>query len=107
MRESTGVEKGRREQHIARNSWKPEEYEEPREVIAIAKAEWEVRSLCVCLCVFVSEYRICTAHLMYCCVVSVCVPVCMCRCVSWCMCQSMSNAYECASRVVLLSTGPV
>lgn len=45
LRESGPGEKAKREQHIARNNWKPEEFEDVAGLIDMAKGEWEAASI--------------------------------------------------------------
>ena len=42
LRESTSAEKAKRELHISRSNWKPEEFaDNPSDLVDIAKGEWE------------------------------------------------------------------
>jgi hypothetical protein len=49
LRESSGIEKAKREAALVRSPWKPDEFSELSDLVALTKAEWEVRSLFCCV----------------------------------------------------------
>ncbi len=44
LRESSALEKGKREAALVRSPWKPDEFTELADLVAVTKSEWEVRA---------------------------------------------------------------